>query len=250
MRPRSRRFAAVVGCVVLVGVLGACSSGGSSIGSWNEERIDAGGFDRAANRRALGVLDRIEKAGLECSGRQTESWGAIAGPYDKVDLQIPLGSASCTGPGGENLLVEVFRRDGYPSGEDFMQRKTRADLREGHQAGPVARRRQRLRGGGLRALGGRVLGDRARFGAGQPRSGEGAGPQGPQRLRRDEGPEEVRLTGSGPPASGRLTPRASWPMPRRDRPTEPRDTRRTVLRPAGARRTPPGCRCRPVHTPG
>jgi hypothetical protein len=116
----SRRLVPLV--LVAVLVLGCSSSGGGSAKSWNDTRVKQG-FDAKANREALAVLDRIERAGLTCTTKQTEPFQPLVVNYRAQEIPFPLGSASCTGPEGENLLVEVFRADGYPSGADFMERK-------------------------------------------------------------------------------------------------------------------------------
>ena len=124
----SRRFLALTAAVCLAAACSSSSSSSSSgssassASSWNDERFHKG-FDAAANREALAVLGRIGRAGVECNARQTEAFNVLIKSYTLQKLPFPLGSASCTGPDQQNLLVELFPRRGYPSGADFMARK-------------------------------------------------------------------------------------------------------------------------------
>jgi hypothetical protein len=126
MRRSRRSLVVAVAAVAAVVLLGACSSGGgddsSAADEWNEQRADKG-FAAAGNREALDVLDRLAQAGITCTNPQEEVFNVLVVGYQKQGLPLPYGSASCEGPNGENLLVEVFRRDGYPSAADFMARK-------------------------------------------------------------------------------------------------------------------------------
>ncbi len=115
-----RGAAALAALAVVAGA--ACSSSGESASDWNKERVKIG-FDKVSNRRAQAVLDRLSAAGIECTARQTESFQVLIPAYTKQDIPFPAGSVSCTGPREENLLVEAFRKDGYPTGADFMDRK-------------------------------------------------------------------------------------------------------------------------------
>ena len=136
MAPTFRWFLALVTAVCLAA---ACSSStGSSASSWNAERVRKG-FDATGNRKARSVLDRLVRAGIECTARQTESFDALIKAYTLQKLPFPLGSASCTGPGQENLLVELFPSHGYPSGTDFMARKRELICQKGLDLGKDAR---------------------------------------------------------------------------------------------------------------
>jgi hypothetical protein len=119
MVPGYRWWLVLVATAVLVV---ACSSSGDSATSWNDTRVKQG-FDPKGNREALAVLDRIERAGLPCTDKQTQEFQLLVKNYTAQKIPFPLGAASCTGPGGENLLVELYRADGYPTAADFMARK-------------------------------------------------------------------------------------------------------------------------------
>ena len=116
-----QRGAAALSVLAVVGGA-ACSSSGARVTQWNDKRVRIG-FDRSSNRRAQAVLDRLTAAGIACTARQTESFKVLITAYTKQDIPFPMGSASCTGPRDEGLLVEVFPKVGYPSGADFMDRK-------------------------------------------------------------------------------------------------------------------------------
>lgn len=120
MNQRSQPWVVVVALFVLAG--SACSSGGESVSDWNKERVKIG-YDKVSNRRGMRVLDQLADAGIECTARQNELFKVLVTTYVKQQIPFPMGSVSCTGPGEENLLVELFRKDGYPTGADFMARK-------------------------------------------------------------------------------------------------------------------------------
>lgn len=132
MRSVSRRLLVTVAVVGLTVV--ACSSAAPDVDTWNETRSGRG-FDRSANREALAVLGRIERAGVECTATQTEDFDALVTSYRKAKLPLPLGSASCTGPGGENVLVEVFPADRSPTAADFVDRKRTLICAKGYELG-------------------------------------------------------------------------------------------------------------------
>ena len=124
--------------VALVALLAAsCASGGESASDWNKERVKIG-FDKVSNGRAQAVLDRLTAAGIECTDRQTESFKVLITAYTKQDIPFPMGSASCTGPRDEGLLVEVFPKVGYPTGADFMDRKRALVCQKGLDLGKGA----------------------------------------------------------------------------------------------------------------
>ncbi len=100
-------------------LLANCSSDGTSVSSYNEGRKR---FAPAANRNAKKVLDRIAAGGVECTNVQTEDFNSLVRAYTLQKLPLPLGSASCVGPKGENLLVEVFPSDA-PNAQTFVDRK-------------------------------------------------------------------------------------------------------------------------------
>lgn len=131
MRNVSRRLLATV---ALLGIAGACSSGQPDVESWNDGRSERG-VDRAASRQARTVLRRIERAGIDCTAAQTEDLDALVASYRSARLPLPRGSASCTGPGGENVLVEVFNAGRYPTGSDFIDRKRELVCAKGYQLG-------------------------------------------------------------------------------------------------------------------
>jgi len=125
--------------ILSLGILGAaCSRAATDADAdadgWNAERSTRG-FDDAANQRARSVLDRLERAGVPCADAQTEDFDALVPSYRQARLPLPLGSASCTGPAGENLLVEVFRTAGYPAAGDFVERKRALICARGFELG-------------------------------------------------------------------------------------------------------------------
>ncbi len=105
--------------VVFALALASCSSDGTSVSSYNEGRKR---FAPAANRDAKNVLARIAAGGVECTKTQTEDFNSLVKAYTLQKLPLPLGSASCVGPNGENLLVEVFQSDA-PNARTFVDRK-------------------------------------------------------------------------------------------------------------------------------
>ena len=111
-----------IALVILVILAGACSSDGKRALDWNKERVKIG-YDKVSNRRAMRVLQQMSDAGIDCNKRQAEAFKVLITTYVKQEIPFPTGSASCTGPGEENLLVEVFPKHGYPTGADFMARK-------------------------------------------------------------------------------------------------------------------------------
>ena len=106
----------------------------SAVDRWNAERSDKG-FDESANQRALAVLRRIAQAGVTCTGVQTESFSALRSSYQTAELPLPLGSASCTGPEGENVLVEVFPTQPPVTLTDFVARKRELVCAKGRELG-------------------------------------------------------------------------------------------------------------------
>jgi hypothetical protein len=106
----------------------------SAVDRWNDRRA-AQGFDDSANQRALGVLRRIGQGGVTCTDPRIESFDALVSSYREVALPLPLGSASCTGPAGENLLVEVFPTQRPPSTADFIARKRELVCAKGRELG-------------------------------------------------------------------------------------------------------------------
>ncbi len=108
--------------IVLIAIacaVASCSSTGQSVSSYNEARKR---FTPGANRDAKRVLDRMTSAGVECTNSQIEDFDALVRAYTLQKLPLPMGSASCVGPNGENLLVEVFRTDA-PNARTFIDRK-------------------------------------------------------------------------------------------------------------------------------
>lgn len=127
------RVLAVVASITLVV---ACSSSGGSNGSaddWNKTRTE---FAAAPNAKALKVLARIAAAGITCTDPLPEQFGPLVPSYVAQHLPLPAGSASCTGPQEENLLVEVFPKT-YPTAADFIQRKREIVCEKALRAGKL-----------------------------------------------------------------------------------------------------------------
>ncbi len=147
MRVACHRVVAVT--VAVSAVIAGCSSDGkkteasttqtsaaptSPIDLWNTQRAEQG-FDDAANQQALDVLRGLADAGVACTDLQIEEFGALVTSYQEVSLPLPLGSASCTGPAGENVLIEVFPTQQIPTAADFVARKGELVCAKGRELG-------------------------------------------------------------------------------------------------------------------